>query len=100
MRIPESHSDIIKDKTRAILSTLNQNSEVHSAFCFIRKKDDDVFIDMIDDEQKEHINTNNKVSILTIDTNNVARWFCIQGEIISHADNSKTVKIKKVIPFP
>ncbi len=99
MRIPESHSDIIEDKTRAVLSTVNKNSEIHSAFCFIRNIDDDIFIDIIDKEQIRHINTNNKVSILTNDPDNVARWFCIQGEIISNLNKAKTVKVKKVILF-
>jgi general stress protein 26 len=100
MRIPESHSDIIKNKTRAVLSTVDQNSEVHSTFCFIRKIDDDVYIDSIHENQIEHIRTNNKISILTADPTNLDRWICIQGEIISDVNRSKTVKIKKVILFP
>jgi predicted metal-dependent TIM-barrel fold hydrolase len=94
MGVPESHYDIIEDKTRAVISTVDQNSEVHSAICFIIEIDDDVYIDSINDEQIEHLLTNNRASILTIDPNKVDRWFCIQGEIKSNSNKSKTVKIK------
>ena len=43
MSIPESHSDIIKDEARAVLTTINQNSGILSAFCTIRKVEDDLF---------------------------------------------------------
>jgi len=73
MSIPESHSDIIKDEARAVLTTINQNSGILSAFCTIRKVEDDLFIESIDEIQREHIITNNKVSVLSIDPNN-ADW--------------------------
>jgi hypothetical protein len=101
LSIPKSHSYIVEKKSRAVLSTITK-SEVYSAFCIIQYKEDQIFIDSIEDEQIKHILLNDKVSLLTIDPSNVDRWFSIQGIIFLNEmkDPCFEVKIKKIILFP
>ena len=99
MRVPETHIDIINEKTRAILSTIN-DSMVFSAFCQIICENDEVLLGSIDEEQIRNIGENEKVSIITIDPSNIGRWFCIQGIIKSNKASRFQVNIKKIIKFP
>ena len=100
MRIPESHIDIIKEKTNAVLSTINK-SEVYSAFCFIHEENEEVLLDSLEEEQINHIRENEKVAIMTIDSSNVDRWFCIQGKIKPKEDDVRfQVNIQRIIKFP
>ena len=102
MSVPESHSDILEEEARSILSTFGPNNEIFSGFCFIRYEDDQILLSSIDDEQMRYILTNAKVSILIIDPSNVDRWFCIQGTIspINIKESHFQVKIREVIKFP
>jgi hypothetical protein len=102
MRIPASHSDIVKEETRVVLSTINQLGEVYTAFCTVRFVDDNLMIYSIDDENIKQIKMNNKISILSIDPLNVDRWFCIQGSLSPFMvkESQFVVKIDKVIIFP
>lgn len=101
MRIPESHVDIVKERARAVLSTVNDLG-VFSAFCFIKNEDEKVLLDIIDVDQIEHIRDNERVSIMAIDPSNVDRWFCIQGTIDTKEiePTNFNVKINKIILFP
>jgi len=101
MRIPESHKDMVYEKPRAIISTINK-SEVYSAFCFIQVEDEDIFLEKIEEEQIKHILENERIAIMTIDPSNMGRWLCIQGTIEPKEtqDPSFKVKIRKLILFP
>ena len=101
MRIPESHIDIIYEKTQAVLSTVN-GSNVHSSFCTIKNYDEEIILDTLDEEQINPINQNERVSIMVIDPTNMGRWLCIQGTIKPKEiqNQSYSVKIKKIIKFP
>jgi len=99
--IPESHLDILTGKTTAVLSTIIK-SDIYSAFCSIRVEKDQIFVEMVEEEQLRHIRGNGKVSILTIDPSNVDRWFCIQGAIIvnDNVASSHRLSVNKIILFP
>ena len=100
MGIPESHLDILTGKTTAVLSTIIK-SDIYSAFCSIRVEKDQIFVEMVEEEQLRHIRGNGKVSILTIDPSNVDRWFCIQGKIKPKEDDVRfQVNIQRIIKFP
>ena len=101
MRISESHIDIMYEKTRAVLSTVN-GSEVYSAFCTIKSYDGEILLDTLDEDQINQIKENEKVSIMVIDPTNMGRWLCIQGTIKLKEiqDPRFSVKIKKIIKFP
>ena len=101
MRIPESHIDIIYEKTQAVLSTVN-GSNVHSSFCTIKNYDEKIILDSLDEEQINHINQNERVSIMIIDPTNMGRWLCIQGTLKPKEKQEQrfSIKIKKILKFP
>jgi len=100
LRIPESHIDIIKDETDAVLSTIC-NSEVYSAFCVIQAEDEEISLDRIDAEQINHIMDNEKVSIMVFDPTDIGRWFCIQGTIKLNKEGSGfRVNPRRILKFP
>lgn len=97
MKIPESHKEFIAEKTPAVLSTIN-GTEVVSAFCQIQGNDEDIILIDICMEQIEHIQENEKISVMTIDPSNMDRWLCIQGTIKPKKETK--VNINKIIKFP
>jgi len=102
MSVPKSHSNLIANEARSVISTYGPNNELFSGFCFIKNEDDRILLSSIDEKQVQHISRNQRISVMVIDPLNVDRWFCIQGTVspINVKESHFPVIVSKVIKFP